>query len=205
MYHMLTCMFACWFRHTSQWLTALTSGHSFYQQHKNILLMCLESTNEKLPYWAHILSANHIFTMRASVLCCSLHVHSKKACKCSYLESLRDHVCTPVRQIYVEWKPACCQLDARSKGPEVFSLREPEHLPGPEVHGKHSNPQLGKGDYPAQESIDIHLKQMGCTVWQSLDRATKKNVSVGRETWNTIQRKPGSYKQALAVVEPGRA
>ena len=33
----------------------------------------------------------------------------------------------------------------------------------------------------------------------------RKNVSVGRETKNTIQRKPVSYKQALAVVEPGRA
>ena len=29
--------------------------------------------------------------------------------------------------------PQCCQLDARAKHPEVFSLCEPEHLPVPEV------------------------------------------------------------------------
>ena len=30
--------------------------------------------------------------------------------------------------------PLCCQLDARSKHPEIFSLCEPEHLQGPCMH-----------------------------------------------------------------------
>ena len=116
---------------------------------------------------------------RTIVLCCKLHVHSEKVCKISYLDSFRD--------LYV---PQCGQLDARAKHPEVFSLCEPEHLPVPEVHGeevhsRHPNPQFGKDDYPAQESIDIHLKQKGYTVWQSLDRETKK-----MSAWVVKQRTP---------------
>ena len=112
----------------------------------------------------------------------------ERACKISYFESFRD--------LNV---PQCCQLDARAKHPEVFSLCEPEHLPVPEVHGKevhrrHSNPQFGKDDYAPQGSIDIHLKQKRCIVWQSLDLATHENLSVGGDTWNTIQRKAKSYK-----------
>ena len=116
----------------------------------------------------------------------------KKTCKISYLESFRD--------LYV---PQCCQLDARAKHPDVFSLCEPEHLPVPEVHGKevhsrHSNPQLGKDDYAPQRSIDIHLKQMRCIVWQILDLATQENFCVGGDTWTTIQRKAKSYKLSLS-------
>ena len=111
--------------------------------------------------------------------------HTERACRISYFESFRD---LNVHQ--------CCQLDARAKHPEVFSLCEPEHLPVPEVHGKevhsrHSNPQFGKDDYAPQRSIDIHLKQMRCIVWQSLDLATH---DVGGDTWNSIQRKAKSYK-----------
>ena len=126
----------------------------------------------------------NVSLLRAS---CALQ---EKACKISYLESFRD--------LYV---PQCCQLDARSKHPEVFSLCEPEHLPVPEVHGKeahrrHTYSQFAKDDYPSKRAA------LSGKAWTP---KPNKNVSVGRETNNTIQRKPVSYKQALAVVEPGRA
>ena len=134
----------------------------------------------------------HLLPRILNILYCIIlcHTNEKKTCKISYLESFRD--------LYV---PPCCQLDARSKHPEVFSLCEPEHLPVPEVHGeevhsRHSNPQFGKDDYPSKRAT------LSGKAWTA---KPKKSVCVGRETKNTIQRKPVSYKQALAVVEPGRA
>ena len=53
------------------------------------------------------------------------------------------------------------------------------------------------------EKIIIQAKGLHCLAKPG--PRNQKNVSVGRETKNTIQRKPVSYKQALAVVEPGRA
>ena len=114
----------------------------------------------------------------------------ERACRISYFEFFRD---LNVHQ--------CCQLDAMAEHPEVFSLCEPEHLPVPKVHNKeahrrHTYSQFAKDDYPSKRAA------LSGKAWTP---KPKKNVSVGRETNNTIQRKPVSYKQALSVVEPGSA
>ena len=107
----------------------------------------------------HALYEPLIFSYHASE-CSLLHASCalQKSLQVLLPQCLRDHVCTPLRQIHVEWKPACYQLGARSRGPWHASYLQRSSVLKPtawKTRFRHSQ----ECEHLAQKIINVHLNE----------------------------------------------